>query len=146
MLTGEGLVPLPDDRHLNVLSDRPPEQRAHVGHDELEIEDFGLQQLLVARGRELSDQRCCLFGRFLDGLDLPPDRIGLRDICQDRVGMEHYDHQKVGKFVSNPAPQLSHGLYLLPLTQVLFVLAQRLTPPGGARQTGRSGRQCRSAS
>ena len=45
------------DGHLNVLTNRAPKDLSDVGHDDAEIQNFWLQQLLAAEGQELSRQR-----------------------------------------------------------------------------------------
>ena len=68
-----------------MLADEAPQHLVHLGHDDVEVEHFGLQHLAPAVRQQLAGQRRRPFRCFADLLDVAALGIAGRQIAQQEL-------------------------------------------------------------
>ena len=92
------------DRELKILSDETAQHGRKPRHDRVHIQHFRFQDLLPAKGEQLARERRCAFGRGLDQIDVPADRMVGRELREHEVTPPRNDGEQVIEVVRWPIP------------------------------------------
>ena len=104
----------------DILSDEPPQHPSELVHDLGQVEDLGTEQLLPAVREELPREPGPAPGGALDLAGVVVHRIGGRRGGADLLGVAEDHREEVVEVVGDPAGELSHGLHLLRLAELLL--------------------------
>ena len=105
---------------LDVLTDQAPQHLVHVGHDRVEVDDLGLQNLLSAQCQKLLSKGCGAVGGRLDGFDARPQGIRLADAGENQLAVAPNHGQQIVEIVGHAACQSSYDPHLLRLSGLVL--------------------------
>ena len=104
----------------DVLADQPAQQLVHLGDDDVEVQHHGLEHLPAAVGQQLARQRGGALRRLADFLHVAALAVPRGQLAQEQLRIAQNRRQQIVEVVRDAPRELSHGLHLLGLAELLF--------------------------
>jgi sodium-dependent dicarboxylate transporter 2/3/5 len=103
------------EQQVDVLADEPPEDRTHLAHRAVEVEDLPLQHLLAAEGQELAGEPGRAIRSLLDQVHVLPEGIVRLEPSQEQCAAPGDDGEEIVEVVGDPAREAADRFHLLGL-------------------------------
>ncbi len=107
-------------RSVDVLADDPPQHRAQLRHDRVEVHDPRLEHLLPAEGQELAGERRRAVRGAVDLQHVEPALVVVADRPQQQLGVPDDGREEVVEVVGDAAGELADRLHLLRLPELFL--------------------------
>jgi hypothetical protein len=125
-LIGSHLAPgeIRRDRQANVGADKPLHDIFEIGHDHVQGNQLGLERLLPAERKKLTNQQSGAIAGFPRLFDLLLKRMIGTQFGRQDVVVSHDDRQQIIEVMGDPPRKTSDRLHFLSLSQLFFALPE----------------------
>ncbi len=112
-----------DGDERDVLADEPPQHAVHFSHDDVEVQDLGLEHLAAAVGEQLAGEPGRPLRRLADLFHIAAHRVPGRQVAQQQLRVAEDRREQVVEVVRDAAGELAHRLHFLRLAELLLEAA-----------------------